>query len=237
MSDELSALDDITFRSDMLVKVNRVFGSDLDVAQAAWVDMERFGKDDELRKLIGTLMKGRHGVPFETCVIQFFINVPIFVAREIVRHRIATIDEYSGRYKEMKPDFWIPAKGRGMTQVGTSMRPKLEENEDKRFLLGEALEYVGATGWQEYQNLLREGVVKEAARTVLPINIYTEFFWTVNLRSLMNFLSLRIDDPRNTYKTYPMAEIQQAALACEGAFATAFPIVAEKFIEHGRVAP
>lgn len=234
---DLTELDDITFRSDMRVTVNRTFGTDLDVAQAAWVDPHREGGSEELHRIIGSLMKGRHGVPFEVCSIQFWINVPIFVAREMVRHRMASTDEYSGRYKEMKPDFWIPANGRGMNQTGTSMRPKIEADENKRFLLVDSLEHVSSIGWQEYQELLREGVVKEAARTVLPINIYTEFFWTINLRSLMNFLSLRIDHPGNTYKTYPLAEIQDAAEACELVFSRAFPVVSEMFTKHGRVAP
>ena len=117
---------DITFRSDMDVELVDSMGSDLSVAQAAWVStqgaaVEDFaaGNTERAEGLIRFLMRGRHGTPFEHNSLTFLVRAPIFVWREHHRHRIGfSYNEESGRYSQLKPEFYVPADDRGMKQVG-----------------------------------------------------------------------------------------------------------------------
>lgn len=231
-------MSDLQFRNDMVVRHIDHMGTDLAIAQAAWVDPDRLPVDDvEVPRLLNRLAKLRHGTPFEHTAVKLYVEAPLFVRSEWQRHRIASYNEYSGRYSEMLPDFYIPAPERGLEQLGTPMRPNLAMNEQMSDELRLILKAKNKQAWDSYQYLLSIGVAREAARMVLAVNIYTKFFVTWNLRSLMNFLSLRIDHTDNTFKTYPMAEIQDAAVKVEAIFAELFPQTYAAFCAGGRISP
>lgn len=206
--------------------------SDLMIANAAKVS---FGQSsDELGEaeigLINFLMRERHGSPFEHNMFTFHVRCPIFVAREWFRHRIGSFNEYSGRYKEMKPDFYIPSVKDVRTQVGKPGSYRFESMaEEVAELVREQVAEAARTSWSFYQWQLDQGVAKELARDVLSVNIYTEFYWTVNARSLMNFLSLR-------NHVAALREIRYFAECVEVLFATAMPITHAAF-EKTRLAP
>lgn len=182
--------------------------------------------------LIKFLMKGKHGTPFEMgFMAQFRMRMPIFVAREHVRHRIGhSINEESGRYVELRPDFYIPEKVR--EQKGKPGAYTYEDTEDKKLEheFRQDLILNSEICFNLYKKYLDKGVAKEQARMLLPLNLYTEMRWTVNARSLMNYLALR---------NHPAAqqEIREYAQALEGFFKEHMPVTHAAFIENERVAP
>ncbi len=199
-------------------------GDDLSIVRAARVS---YGKNitdpDKDKKLIKFLLNNEHGTPFEHTALTFHIKAPIFVVRQWMRHRIGnSYNEISGRYTEMKEEFYIPAQLR--TQVGKNYQyetlvdsvnsiEKIEKHYDDTFNL--------------YKELLAAGVAKEQARAVLPLGMYTEMYWTVNVRSLMNFITLRLDD-------HAQEEIREYAAALLEYFKDKFPWTAEIFLERVR---
>jgi thymidylate synthase (FAD) len=205
---------------------------DLSVANAARVS---FNKQNEIptvadEGLINFLMKNRHGTPFEHGVFRFIVKCPLFVAREWHRHRIGhSYNEVSGRYSEIEPEFYIPAKIR--TQVGKPGAYTFEPADEHVTVEAQTeIEVTGRSSFQRYQKLLKLGVAKEQARLVLPVSTYTKFYWTCNPRSLMHFLSLRNSE-------YAQWEIRQYAEVAELFFRKQMPITANAFVENGRVAP
>lgn len=155
--------------------------------------------------LINYLMRNRHGTPFEMVVFTFHVECPIGVAREWQRHRIGSFNEMSTRYVEMAPACYIPYNVDVRTQVGkpghyTYEHLPVEIAEEVQRDMQDAYNHAHSA----YQALLAKGVAKELARNVLPLGQMTQFYWTVNLRSLFNFLSLR------THET-ALLEIRQEA--------------------------
>lgn len=185
--------------------------------------------DDADFKLISYLMKHRHGTPFEHNLFTFYIKCPIFVAREWMRHRIGSYNEVSGRYTEFKPEFYVPTVARkpaktnkqGSTPVGNKNADEWLETEVQRWSL---------SAYVEYKKLLDFGIAKEMARMVLPLNLYTEFYWSVNARSLMNFLSLRTGEDAQW-------EIQQYAKAIEPMFFDVMPFTYNAWVNNGKITP
>jgi thymidylate synthase (FAD) len=185
--------------------------------------------DDKDRALIKFLTKNRHGTPFEMVDFCFQIRLPIHVAREWMRHRIASYNEVSGRYVRLAGEFFVPKKG---TLRTNSSRYGMEPITDET-LENDLIEEMRIAYWQSnkhYDSLLEKGLCKEQARCVLPLGIYTEFFFKTNARSLMNFLSLR-NAPN------AMWEIQEYARVIEQMFGTYLPNTLEAFVENGRMAP
>lgn len=228
-----------TFSSDMSVKLIRHMGGDDSVIQSAQVSAKGENKPETVSaRLINTLMREKHGSPFEHNAFTFFVKVPIFVVREWQRHRISSFNEMSGRYTELLPEFYIPSVDRPLINRGTSMKPEFfagtisEMSEVRRLIREES-----TSAWIAYQKMLKAGIAREVARTVLPLNIYTQMYWTVNARSLMNFLSLRADQTDNMFPGHPQLEIQQAADKVETIFATCMPLTWSAWNENGRVAP
>lgn len=180
--------------------------------------------------LINFLLREKHGTPFEMMQFQFHARVPIFVMREWVRHRIGSFNEESGRYVEMRGDFFIPDHVR--VQKGKPGNYWYEVSEDEiltnRFISD--LSYHSKAAYKRYQYWLNQGVAKEQARLFLPLNLYTEFRWSINARALMNFLALRNDDRA-------MKEIREYASAIESIFGTYAPITHNAFVENSRTAP
>lgn len=190
------------------------------------------------RGLIRSLMRERHGTPFEAPQFTFEIHAPIFVAREAHRHRIASISEVSGRYVKLEPVFWVPSPERPLVQTGKAMAYTLERGSAEQY--HEARTLIEATcqdAWEIYRLLLDNGVAKEVARVVLPVSIFTRWRLRINLRSALNLLSLRVRDDRARTESKPMLEIQEVARQMEGFMAEACPWSLQAFNEFGRVAP
>ena len=239
---------DIQFRSDVTVALVRSHASDADVLFAARVStqgeqtLEAAQSDDvdtsRSRGLINYLMRDRHGSPFEHNSMTFYVQAPIFVFREFMRHRIASYNEESGRYRELTPVFYIPGPDRNLIQVGkpgaydflpgTAEQTELVQSEARRS---------STAAFESYQRMLDAGVAREVARIVLPLNIYSSMYVTMNARSLMNFLSLRTKREGTQFPSYPQREIEMCAEKMEESFAELMPLTYGTFNENGRVAP
>lgn len=228
----------VKFSSDITVKLVRAMASDDMVVQAAQVSSKGENKPETVPpRLITSLLEGKHGSPFEHNAFTFFVEAPLFVFREWQRHRISSFNEMSGRYTELPPKFYIPADDRKVVNVGTKMKPKFEANSAANMEVGNRLIEVSTVAWSDYQGLLRMGVSNEVARMVLPVNIYSQMYWTVNARSLMNFLSLRVESDDSAVRSYPQWEIQLGAKQIEDIFAELMPATHAAFVANGRVAP
>lgn len=234
-------MTDIEFSSEMTVKLVRHMAGDDMVVQAAQVSGKGENNPGTVpERLIQALIKGKHGSPFEHNAFTFFVEVPIFVVREWQRHRISSFNEMSGRYTQLRPKFYIPAENRPliMSEGGTAMKPMMEVGDEEQAKdFREHLKLMSIRSWTAYQDYLRDGIVKEVARMALPVNIYTQMYWTVNARSLMNFLSLRSRQDGAAFPSYPQREIQEAAEWVEIFFASTMPFTYKAFVDNGRIAP
>lgn len=214
------------------VRLDGSLADDLSVVNSARVSLhnhhEEMEENDE--GLIRFLMRERHGTPFEHNIFRFHVKLPLFVIREWQRHRIASYNEWSGRYSTLEPHFYIPERVR--TQEGKPGAYTFVDFPLDRFseAILENIKRSGEEAYMEYERMLQAGVAREQARLVLPLNIYTEMYFTSNARSLMNFLSLR-NSPQ------AMFEIREYAKAVETFFKEKMPITHAAFIENGRVAP
>jgi thymidylate synthase (FAD) len=215
------------------VRLDEAMASDLSVVNAARVSFARRKEemDDSDAGLIRFLMRDRHGTPFEHNAFRFHIRAPIFVAREWMRHRVGSFNEFSLRYAKATEDFYVPEPEDVRSQVGKpgaytfeSLDPELAE--ETRDALREVYEHAYST----YERLVEAGVAREVARSVLPVGAYTEFYWTVNARSLMNFVSLRAAETAQR-------EIRRYAEAVERFLEHHMPITHAAFVASGRVAP
>lgn len=192
-------------------------------------------------KLIRYLVKHRHGTPFEHSTFQFYVKAPLFVVREWQRHRIASYNEISGRYVEFEPEFYVPDKLRvpGSSTKQGSAFPDAEFSiawagknlgydwhEEQQFTLLRAYN----EAYDSYTELLENNVAKEMARMVLPLATYTQFYFTINARSLMNFLGLRSGSDAQW-------EIQQYANAMIDMFKEKMPLTYAAWEDNQRISP
>ena len=206
---------------------------DLSVVNGARVSFARRKEemDESDEGLIRFLMRDRHGTPFEHNSFRFHIRCPIFVAREWMRHRVGSFNEFSLRYARATEDFYVPDAEDVRSQVGKpgsySFEPVSEEVAEAT---REQLRSVYETAYQAYEHLVELGVARELARCALPVGAYTEFYWTINARSLMNFLSLRSAETAQR-------EIRRYAEACERFLEQLMPVTHAAFVSNGRVAP
>jgi thymidylate synthase (FAD) len=235
-------MNDITFTSDMKVEYIDHLGSDIDIARAAWVSTmgERADEGDpgRVKGLINMLMRDRHGSPFEQGLLRFRVTAPLVVFREHQRHRIASYNEMSGRYTVMEPNFYIPAASRPLIQVGKPGAYQFYKGEpEQQGAMVAAFADSSATAWESYMFMLDNGIAKEVARMVLPLNLMSTMIVAMNPRALMNFLSLRVKSENSTYPTFPMYEIDQVAQQYETVFADKYPDTWLSFVANGRVAP
>lgn len=223
-----------------LVKTN---ATDEDVARAAWVstvgEESRFKDPGRMNGLINYLMRDRHGSPFEHGSFTFFIKTPLFVRSEFHRHRVGwSYNEESGRYSEMKPHFYIPNHERNLVQTG---KPGsyifLDGSKSQHETVDIEIATATQTCWKSYQKMLEDGVAKEVARMILPLNTMTSFYATCNPRSLMHFLGLRTISDKSAYPSHPQFEINQVASKMEESFKEAMPITWNSWNENGRVTP
>src|SRR5690348_14928412 len=215
------------------VRLDAAMADDLSVVNAARVSFARRKEelDEADEGLIRFLMRDRHGTPFEHNAFRFHVRCPLFVAREWFRHRIGSFNEFSMRYARATDDFYVPEPEDVRSQVGKPGAYSFEPvetglAEQAREELREVYEHA----YGVYERLVEAGVARELARSVMPVGAYTEFFWTVNARALMNFVSLRAADTAQR-------EIRYYAQAVEQFFAGKMPVTHAAFVAAGRVAP
>lgn len=214
------------------VELLDVMGNDVAVVNAAKVSFAAQVKemDEASIGLINFLMKNKHATPFEHVIFKFRIKAPIFVTREWMRHRWSSFNEMSMRY-HVPPviDYYIPAYDKIRKQVGKPGSYSFEEieNPEIKDLVYSVFQRTILEADDAYHKLLEAGVAKEIARCVLPVSQYTEFIWTVNARSLINFLSLRNEEAAQY-------EIREFASVIETLFAYALPFTHMAFTKNGR---
>lgn len=228
---------EIKFRSDMTVELVDSMASDDAVVKAARVSSGSVGTEESNTGLINYLMRDRHGSPFEHNAFTFYIEAPIFVFREFMRHRIASYNEESGRYKKLEPVFYVPPETRHLVQVG---KPGHYEffpgSEDQGNLTRAHLMFTAENAYLDYEEMLEAGIAREVARMVLPVNIYSSMYVTMNARSLMNFLSLRSSE-QGLFPSFPQAEIAWVAEGMEHHFKDKMPVTWQAYVKNKRVAP
>ena len=237
--------EEIIFRDDMSVELVKSSASDADVIWAARVStagdksLEDMGADPAKSEgLINYLARERHGSPFEHTSMTFFISAPIFVFREFMRHRIASYNEESGRYRELKPVFYIPSKERKLVQIGKAGAYTFVDGTPEQFdITVAAIKETCSLAYANYQKMLDAGVAREVARAVLPVTLYSSMYVTMNARALMNFLSLRTAREGSHFPSYPQREIEMVAEKMEAHFAKLMPITYGAFQKSGRIAP
>jgi thymidylate synthase (FAD) len=216
------------------VRVIDYMGDDAAIVQAARVSYGKGTKKvSEDRGLIRYLMRHRHTTPLEMCEIKYHIKLPIFVARQWIRHRTANVNEYSGRYSILDREFYVPAPAHLAAQSRSNRQGRgavLEGAEATEVL--DLLRRDAEQAYDHYSRMLnesesgeildpeRQGLARELARMNLPINFYTQWYWKVDLHNLLHFLSLRAD-PHAQYEIRAYAEamletVQRwVPLACE----------------------
>jgi thymidylate synthase (FAD) len=215
------------------VRLDDSMADDLSVVNSARVS---FGKrHEEMQKgdsnLIEYLMRNRHGTPFEHTAFRFHVKAPIFIFREWQRHRIGSFNEMSARYMELPGEWYLPEPENVRVRVGSPGHYTYERAEISvaGSYLSELYEDCERS-YAGYKRALRNGIAPEQARLFLHVNHYSEMYWTVNARSLMNFLSLR---------AAPTAqwEIQQYAEVVQEIFSEKMPVTFQAWLNNGNVAP
>src|ERR1700704_1465632 len=238
------ALEEILFQAlpaldHGFVRVVDYMGDDAAVVQAARVSYGRGTKKvSEDRGLINYLMRHRHSTPFEMCEIKYHVKLPIFVARQWIRHRTANVNEYSARYSILDKEFYIPApehlaaqsavnrQGRGAVLSGDAAARVLDllREDSERAYAGYAAmlneDEAGAPADPAWP-----GLARELARMNLSLNFYTQWYWKTDLHNLMHFLSLRAD-PHAQY------EIRAYAEAMLGTMQRWVPLAHAAFLEY-----
>jgi thymidylate synthase (FAD) len=223
------------------VRVIDYMGNDSAVVQAARVS---YGKGTKMvnqdKGLINYLIRHRHTTPFEMCDIKFHIKLPIFIARQWIRHRTASVNEYSARYSILGSDFYLPAEKdlapqSQINKQGRDDNSKLPEDTSKEVL--RILEEDAKRCYNNYTYMMNEdidgniidesrvGITRELARMNLTLNHYTEWYWKINLHNLLHFLSLRAD----SHAQYEIRVYAEAMLDIVKAWV---PLTYEAFMEH-----
>lgn len=221
----------IELTSSLDVTLVDFMGNDLQIVNAARVSLNQH--EDEMSTknigLVNFLMSNKHASPFEHCTVSLLVEAPIFVVREWHRHRTQSYNEMSGRYTELQPKFYAPDYGRPLIQVGKpgAYRFEVPEGEELYHSIWSDVRFSAQTAWDTYQHFLEQGVAKEVARNVLPVNIYTKWYATGNLRNMINFISLRADEQA-------LWEIRQLANQVEEILTVLYPVTMKTWNESGR---
>jgi thymidylate synthase (FAD) len=221
------------------IRVIDYMGDDAAVVQAARVSYGRgTRRTSEDQGLINYLMRHRHTTPFEMCEIKYHVKLPIFVARQWIRHRTANVNEYSARYSILDNEFYIPAAQHLAAQATTNRQGReqvLDGAAAQRVL--DLLRRDAERAYAGYTELLNEdgsgkptdptrpGIARELARINLSLGFYTQWYWKIDLHNLMHFLSLRADP-------YAQYEIRAYAEAMLGTVARWVPVTYAAFLEY-----
>lgn len=208
------------------IELLEYMGSDAAVAQAARVSTNSDGKDD--RRLIRYLMRKKHTSPFEMPEVKILIKAPIFVFRQMFRHRTANLNEQSLRYTESECEFYLPVPERMCLQSKDNRQGSgnmLSEADALICMANLADQHVASR--LTYENLLRRGLTRELARNALGVDLYSSAVWKIDLHNLFHFLKLRTD-------SHAQFEIQQYAIAIEDIVKELFPITYEAWVNYVR---
>lgn len=211
------------------VELLSVYGSDKEIEDAARIsysggDPNR--KVSETRALLRYLMNHDHTSPFEMGEVKFHLRIPIFVMRQLVRHRTASLNEYSGRYSEMTEDCYVPAVDRIQKQSTSNKQGSGEPfDEESQRYIRETVEDAQKISTSYYNTLIGSGFAKELARCVLPVSNYTELYWKCDLNNFFRFLRLRLDH-------HAQSEIRSLASLMYDAAKPHFPICFEAFDDY-----
>lgn len=212
------------------VRLVDYMGGDNRIVQSARVSYGEGTKSYRQDKgLINYLLRNEHTSPFEQVVFTFHAKMPIFVARQWVRHRTARLNEISGRYSVMKEEFYLPDGAKISPQSEDNKQgrsgERFDQNTEQR--IRDDLEAGQREAYQSYTGLLEAGLARELARINLPVSTYTEWYWQIDLHNLFHFLRLRLD-PHAQYeiRAYAEAMYEIAGKVC--------PIALEAFDEHLR---
>jgi thymidylate synthase (FAD) len=222
--------------SNGFVRLDNCMADDYSVVNSARVSFARNTEEeaemtDADAGLINFLMRERHGTPFEHNAFRFHVKCPVFVAREWFRHRIGSFNEFSARYSEVPNEMFVPELSEVREQTGKPGAYQFKQMEMSNSMrTKDIITEANASAYEAYAEMLALGVAKELARTVLPMGMFTQFYWTVNARALMNFLSLRTDENAQL-------DIRKYANAVESLFSKEMPITHESWIANGKVAP
>ena len=210
------------------VRLVDYLGGDARIVQAARVSYGEGTKSlREDRALIDYLLRHAHTSPFEQVVLTFHLKMPIFVARQWLRHRTARLNELSGRYSVMRDEFYQPAPDEVRLQSPTNRQGSSPEpaSDDLRARAVETLAAGQRRAYAEYEGLLADGVARELARVNLPLSLYTEMYWQIDLHNLFHFLRLRTD----WHAQLEIRAYGDAIARCARAVA---PLAYEAFEEH-----
>lgn len=231
------------FRSDVKAVLMDSMGGEGSIVRRARVSTEGEGSTKIPTKilegsdlfLLRWLYNHRHGTPFEGVEFEWYFEVPIFVSRQIVKHRLSSINEESGRYREMKGEFWVEPEDRPMVQVGKTGDYVFEQGRPDQLEAMQSLEKMTAeAAWTNYQKALAYGIAKENARKILPVTMYTSMYFKANLRSMLNFCSLRKDwGPDATHPSKAQFEIAMLTDQIAEAIKAKVPNVWDSFVESG----
>jgi thymidylate synthase (FAD) len=233
IDEAVEAREDVVHVLDKgFLALDGALASDLAVANGARVSFNQASQvlADRDEGLIRYLMRDHHGSPIEHGYFRFIVKAPIFVVREHHRHRAGhSYNEWSGRYSKMKAEFYIPDNVR--SQVGKPGAYRFEPvDEVTRDAARAEIEAQAANAFAAYERMLELGVAKEVARSVLPLNMYTTYYWSCNPRSLMHFCSLRNSE-------FAQYEIREYAKAAEEFLRRQMPVTHAAFVANDRVAP
>ena len=186
----------VNFQSHMDVELITSSGDDNLICNAARVST---GNDvsgyDESAGLINYLWREGHTSPFEHVSFTFKIHVPLFIARQIMRHRTFSYNEISGRYSKLSPVFWLPSYERPLHNKGSGAYPELvfhDEHDEAWDLVIDHINRITVIAMEAYEEMINEGVATEVARVVFPQNMYTSFYMTGNLKNFFDFIDKRI---------------------------------------------
>ncbi len=210
------------------VRLVDYMGGDGAIVQAARVSYgEGTKKVSEDRALIRYLMRQRHTSPFEMVEFKFHVKLPIFVARQWIRHRTANVNEYSGRYSIMKEEFYLPDPTdiRYQSPVNKQGRSKDEVPDELKRRFIDFLKAIEAHSYKQYLELVDAGLARELARIGLPLSLYTEWYWKIDLHNLFHFLRLRLDP-------HAQHEIRQYAMIMADMVKTVCPLAYEAFVDY-----
>jgi thymidylate synthase (FAD) len=207
------------------VKLLDVMGDDEEVENSARISYgEGTRKVNQTRNLIRYLMRHKHTSPFEMCEVKFHLKLPIFIMRQLVRHRTANLNEYSGRYSVMSNEFYLPEGDYLAKQSTTNNQGRGEPLESQGLLQFEFNRiYDGAS--MAYQVLLEHELSREVARALLPVANYTECIWKIDLHNFFHFVKLRSD-------SHAQREIRDYADAMYELVKPNFPICCEAFEDY-----
>lgn len=223
-------MNNLEFRTESTVELIKSNADDRDVAYSAWVSNNFDPREKDagrIEGLIKFLVRERHTSPIEHGSFTFYVQTPLFVAREFMRHRTWSYNEVSGRYSEMEPMFYIPGDNRPLVQSGKIGNYHFTAGSDTQVsFVQEILKKHSADSWFRYVTLKQNGVANEVARDLLPLNLMTSFYATTNPLNLMRFLTLRTADQA-------LYEIRQVAGQMESYFEKQMPITHTAWKEYG----